>query len=579
MNSNIYNRFILLSTTISFLLLSYSLIVLANNTTKGYEVSIYSATPIIFWFAILFNLLNGHFLIASCIYGKNGKKWIVGLFQIVFCNISVISLYALRGYVLYFGRGDILTYVGLAKDVGDFGTFGSNFYPITSILISQISQLSKLPIIDISKYIPALFYVFYVLSIYCWSKSLIANRNFILSSLIASTPIFFAGFSTSIYHQVLSVLTLPFFFYLLQRKQDYRFRLFSIIFLIIYPFFHPITGIIVLLYLTIFFISEKFNVGDKKKNISTTLMSLSFTSLIAWFIQQYALLGTMKSVFFQLINLLKTPTTWNYARDNISRLGLMPILRSLAMMITDEIIFSLISLVVIYRVLLRRGVPILQKFYKTSLCFVIGNLFLLILFFSTRTHRPERLINLNFNLMLTPPLVGYLLYKFLFNNKRAKAVLILSLIFISSVTAIFSLYPSPITMLSNEQVTIRDVTGMNWLITQKNPEIKTACTSSSIRRFADLIYGVNFRKQRQDLVRDWIFSDHFGFTNDEPFPIDEDRYLIVTAFDVNPYIMEIRKGLEPELETEDFIKINSCNNVDKIYENGEFISYFVHKDG
>jgi len=565
-----------LTTIISFLLLSYALLAVANSPTIGYELSIYSATPRIFWVAIIFGLLNGLFLSASGLYGKTGKIPIIGIFQIVLCNCLIISIYALRGYVLYSGRDDVSTYVGLAKDISNFGYFDRNFYPMTSIYLSQLSQLTSLPIIVISKYIPSLFFVFYILSIYCWSKSLIADRKFVLSSLIASTPIFFAWFSMSIFHQVLSVFTLPFLFYLLQRNSDYRFKLFSIIFLIIYPFFHPITGIVVLLYLTVFFISEKLNIGEKKKNISTTLMLLSFAVLVAWFIQQYAILRSMNSVLFQLIGLLSNPTASDSALSYMNALGFMTAIRTFVLMIADEIVFCLISLFVIYRFILRNESSIAQKFSKISICFIIGNLFLIIIFLFTRTHVPYRLINLNFNMILTPPLVGYLIYKFLLNNNRVKAVLIISLIFVSAVTAVFSLYPSPITMSANNQVTISDILGMKWLIIHKNTELKTMDIRSGVFRFSDLIFGCDFIRGRSDINRDLVIPYHFGFTEKNVFPIDKDTYLLITEFDVTSYT-EVWKDMD-KFGKEDFIKVDFCTNVDKLYENGEFRSYFVHKN-
>ena len=178
--------------------------------------------------------------------------------------------------------------------------------------------------------------------------------------------------------------------------------------------------------------------------------------------------------------------------------------------------------------------------------------------------------------MLTPPLVGYLIYKFINNNKMTRTFLILSLIFISAVVAIFSLYQSPITLRPNSQITNRDIRGMNWLIIHKNRELKTADIMTPVFRYSDLIYGCGYREERRDLYRDLIFPDHFGFGRDNILPIDEDRYLVITEFDFKTHT-EVLKDLD-KFSKEDFIKVNYCTNVDKIYENGEFRTYFVHKN-
>lgn len=572
------NRLAKLLAIVFFLVLSYALLMIAKTPITGYETSIYSATPKIFWIIILFGLFSGLFIVVSNLY-QTGKIWIIGLFIIAFCNCLLISLYALRGYVSYLGRGDIAGYIGLAKDISKDGNFGYNFYPMISILISQLSEMTNISVLNISKYLPSVFFTFYFLSNYCWSKSLINDRKFISCSLISSMPIFFAWFSTSIYHESLSLWTLPFFFFLLQRNSDYRFRLFCIIFLIIFPFFHPITSILLLFYLTVLFISEKSNITIKKENISTTLMLLSFVSLIAWFIHQYALLNSIRYVFFQLVNIFKSkPTSFQIIRI-LNRLGIETAIKSLLLMIFDEIVYYTLSFCVIIMILKKRMI-FAELFFKPSICFVTGFLFQSILFFFTklRTH-PDRFINLNSSAMMTPILVGYLLYNFLLNSKKRETLFVLILIFASSVTAISSLYPSPITSHVNSQVTISEVRGMDWLITEKKLELKTADILSPVFRYADLIYGTNFRNGRSDLgglSNRLAIPDHFGFNEDNILPIDEDRYLVITEFDVRVFT-EIWKDIG-RFGEEDFIKIDLCTNVDKVYENGEFRSYFVHKD-
>ena len=152
MKYEIYHRFIAIPTIISFILLSYALLAIADTPAIGYELSIYSATPKIFWVAILLGLANGIILIITGFY-RSKRIWIVGMLQILLCNCCVISLYALRGYVSYFGRGDISSYIGMAKDVSNYGNFGSNFYPVMSILMSQLSQLTNIPILALSNYV------------------------------------------------------------------------------------------------------------------------------------------------------------------------------------------------------------------------------------------------------------------------------------------------------------------------------------------------------------------------------------------------------------------------------------------
>ncbi|MDP4107099.1 MAG: hypothetical protein Q8935_19360, partial [Bacillota bacterium] len=198
-------KFQLLSTSISFMLISYSLLLVARKPAMGYEVSIYSSTPLIFWVALIFSLINGIFLLLSSISTRSSKQFSLGFFQIIFCNALLVFLPKLKNYVLIMGRGDNAHYVGYAMDVSIYGHIPNyNFYPYTSLLISQISQILNISDLEVSKYIPSLFVIIYMLSIYCWAKSFKQDQNFITYSIIASTPLFFAWFFATIYHMLIS---------------------------------------------------------------------------------------------------------------------------------------------------------------------------------------------------------------------------------------------------------------------------------------------------------------------------------------------------------------------------------------
>jgi len=130
----------------------------------GYETSIYQSTPIIFWIAIASGILNGVYLIICNIYDEERRIWMLGFFEILFCQSLLLSLYSLRGY-LYLDRGDAFSYIGMSKDVSIFGSFLYNFYPIVSILGSEISQVTNIPILAISRYLPTFFFIIFQLLI------------------------------------------------------------------------------------------------------------------------------------------------------------------------------------------------------------------------------------------------------------------------------------------------------------------------------------------------------------------------------------------------------------------------------
>jgi hypothetical protein len=576
-------RLVALTTTFSLLVLIYAIYSLSANPAKGYELSIYSATPKVFWVAIIIGLINGIFLIIYSIIGKSKRTWVIGVFEVLLCNFMIISLYALRGYTLYFGRGDVGSYVGLAKDVISNGYLSiNNFYPIVSIIVSQIAQISSISPISICQYMPALFFVFYFVSSYCWAKSISKEKKFILSVLLAATPIFFAWFPTSIYHQMLSIWTLPFFFFCVQKNHELRYRIICIVMCISYPFWHPLTAVMVCLYLFTWSSLEKLGYIKNEKmdktnrNVSLTLILICFVSMIAWFISQYPLVISMRSIVLQLLGLLDKTSTFLEVTELSSKIGLLSAVKTAFLMITDDMVYYILSLFSIYCILFKPSGMIRKKYLPIIMCFIMGNIFYLIIFLATRTHTPDRLINLNINMIFTPLLVGYLLFRLSHKKRRAKYTFILFFLFISLCTSISSLYPSPITMRPNDQVTKMDVVGMKWLIDNKNHEHMTGYVMTSPHRFSDLIYGCSFKQERADLRKrgNLYFPDHFGIENDSFFPVDRISYFTISDFDIRAYT-EVWDDMD-RFTKEDFNKINVCNNIDKIYENGELRNLLIY---
>jgi len=566
-----WHKLTLLSSSISFLLVSYALFIVSMNPATGYELSIYTSTPYIFWVAIIIGLFNGILILFLKMYGKIEKMWIIGIFSIILFNVLVISLYAFRGYILYLGRGDTAGYVGMAKDVNDYGyILNYNFYPLTSILISQISQIINVSIVNISKYLPSLFFGIYILSIYCWSKSLYNNKKFIIASVIVSAPILFPWFSTSIYHMLLSVLTIPFLFYCINKSSESSFKFLAIIWVVLYPFFHPITAMIVFLYISIMYIYGTF-VSHKPKPVSIFLVLVALVSLLRWFVSQYSILHNVKLIILQMLNSTHSVSTATQVEYYIQKLGFDAVLKSFLIVNANQVIFyvlAIISIVYIFRIKKINN----TRFTPIILNFLICSVFIIIIFFTSTTHNADRLINLNINMILTVPLIGYLLCK---SSFKIQAI-ILFLIMIASVTAIFSVYQSPFITYPNDQMTNNDIVSMKWFLSEKSVKIKTVDILNPTIRYGDIILGYDAASKRNDIHRDIVnLPDHFNLSKDNLFPIDQDRYLSITKYDIVAYT-EIWKKIH-RFENSDFVNLNSIKNVNRIYDNNENLFYLINK--
>lgn len=571
------NSYLMVSSIISFLLISYALVALLKNLSGGHELSIYHSTNLTFWIAITIGLLNGFFCLYECIYGKNGM-WPIGIIQIIFCNILIILLPKLRGYLLL-NRSDVLGYIGQAMDISMYGEFFDNIYPITSILASQINQITGLTLVDVSYCILIVFFMIYNLSIYCLAKTLKADRKFTLATFISSIPIFYSGYLVGMYYMLLAVLTIPIFFYFLQKRLDLRFRLLTAIICMIFPFFHPIIAAILIIFMISIYISSFYSNCDKRLADISSLFAFYSTLFMGWFSIQYILIKSANSIILQVWNLSReTSTSAVEAQYYLNTLGLIHALHSFLLMQFDEIIFYILSIISIYYIISSKNSFGEYRFIPVVFCFITGNLFLIMMFFFTRMHGPDRLINLNFNMVLTPLFLGYLIYRFCHHKNKLQVKIILILILFSAFTAGISIYPSPIISKQNDQLISSELIGAKWLLSQKDLKTESIGLLSIPYRYAEILLGEKAVLERKKDLPMYFdpFPDHFGFSNDtQILESDKNKYLVITGFDIQAYT-EVWKSLHRFME-DDFARLNYSENIDSIYQNGYFLAYYIHK--
>ena len=564
-----------ISCILSFLLIFYALATLTRNLAQGYEVSIYESTNPIILMAIIIGLLNGIICVFYNIYYKSNNIWYVGFFEIIFCNVLLLLLSTLRGYLLT-NTADSMDYIGDAIDISINGNFSDNFYPITSILMSVENQIAGISVLKASYFLSAFFFTIYMLSIYCLAKSINSNRRYALAAFISATPIFFSNFPVSIYHMFLAVMTIPLLFYCLQNRFDWRFRLLSGILCVLFPFFHPIVAVALFFYLIIYYLIDIYHLRylDPGKSV-IMLLSLYFVSFVEWYSLQYILVKNFYSIIMHIVT-SSTDTTAIEAKYYLNTLGFFRGLETFLLMQCDEIIFYILSIIAIYYIVFKKNKLDEYKFIPISLSLIAGSLFLLVLFFFTRIHTPNRLMNLNFNMVLIPPLVGYLIFRFSQSKEKFRAGIILGLVLISVISSFFTLYESPLISRPNEQLTLGDYNGGKWLIYQKSQEVSAIGLQSMPYRYAAMILGAKAQMARNDLPMYFPeIPNHFGFINTSIFPIKKNSYLIITDFDVIAYT-KVWEDLH-KFEKGDFLRLNLSRNIDKLYDNGHFITYFVNR--
>lgn len=574
MQNSSQSRITLVLTTSSFLLISLALVAVLQRPVESYELSLYVATPAIFWIAIAFGLLNGIYLIFSNI-GSSSRFAYLGIFEILFCNFLLLCIYALRGYT-YIERGDALTYIGYAKEIANtHHFFDNNIYPTTSLLIAQVNQVANLDPVFIAQYLPGMFFVFYMVTVFLLAKTILHDRTFAYMAFFASTPIFFAWFSPTILHMSLAVLTIPFILYLIHRCGDWRFLLLGIIWILLCPFFHPITVVFTLTYFGVYLV-YRFSMRGSDGNMSPMLFTLGLVVAVTWFLSQLKIRENIQVLAEHLlfVDTVEQSSTAIEAISFIDKLGGYDAIKSIILMASDELMFyALSSLAFLYLVILLRKQGGSSPLMPIGLCFVCGSVLLAGVSLLSSVHTPYRLINLNPNMVLCPLLVGFILHACMKLKKRFPLFLVAGVVLFVTFTAMISLYPSPITSLPNPQISSHDVSGMDWLIVNKDEGIDVVSEKMVVFRYGDLIYGSDIRLSRDDLWRTDPVPNHFGFTSGNIYPIQRSSYLVLSTYIVRAHIdVWVSAGA---FDAGDFARLELCENVIRIYDNSDFVSYYI----
>lgn len=567
-----YKNFFSLITAFAFILLIISLYLILENPTRGYELSIYEKTPIIVWISLFFSLINGIIILNYYVIKKIRRLVIIGFLQIFLSLFVLISLYGLRGYE-YLERADTLSYIGMAKDISFFGLIPNyNYYPWFSAFASQLNLLTNADVQEISKYVPAFFYLLDLLFILILAKAIFDDKQYIILVFLSTIPINFAWFSLTITHMYIATLFIPLIFYFIFKNTKKNFPLILMIFIMIFPFSHPIIVFLLILFLVIVILLKYYKKESQINNVYNILILFLAISII-WYSYQFLIIQSFSKIITQIFNEYHV-TTASQGLYFIQKLGLFNSIKSFILMSLDEIVYTiLIGIVIITALLKKKSERFNIKILILIVCFIFGNLLIVIVFFMSNVHTPYRFINLNPNFILVSPIVGFLIFSHLKNIRAYKFLIFILIVLVFSTT--ISLYQSPITTLPTDQVTKGEIFGVKWLIANKDISIRTIDEKTPIFRYADLIYGYDFKFHRNDLGRDADLDYHFSNSQKPIFIIDTMRYLIISNYFITSY--ETVWNRLDAFNTNDFARLDHFyKNVYKIYDNSDTKFYLLN---
>jgi len=563
------------------------------SPVAGYELSIYDSTPLFVWVLLILSGTIGTIIIADRVISakRTDDFWIVGLIVLLLCRFTALSIPRIRGYIAW--RGDELTHIGYVKDILNTGIIPTdNSYPITHVILSEMASILNVSVgFAVSILIPVISIIF-VISIYLLATLLLPEEKSQILCVAVIGLVIFNDYEVYLRPNGLSFLLIPFTIFLFLHNST-PYRVILIIYLLIYPFFHPLSSVALIMAFIVIGVSQliiKFNnnigvdLSDNIRVLEPTLILICI--FLPWILSFQSYEPNLRLLYASITNGYSSDVLGSMGRrlDTISIEGfeLVVLFLKLYGISVLFIFLSLFAGFFIIKLLIDKS----QDFSRVSFLFSIfliflisGILYLVYLtgFSGLASIGGERFQR--FLLLFTPVLVGYSLYELYkkFSHVRLTTVLILCLLVFTPVVSLYTLYDSPNVIRPGAGVTQMDISGFQWGIDHKSEDLGVVQIMSPVYRFSDYILGKTESDGRNDYSK-YVPSvpNHFNYDNSCRIGdvYVDDKYAFLTQFD--RIIYDTVWSPVGRFRAVDFYMLNADPSVDKIYSNGETEAHLIH---
>jgi len=565
MNKNISIKIL---TIFSFICSILSILILTTNeSSDGYEFSIYLSIPFIFWaLFIVSNILSISALIID-IENKD-NRWLFPYISI-FLNHLILSLLPIvRNYFFFGGGSDSLIHFGDMLVLNSSGHFSpDNYYPILILQSSTFSKITNISLHNIPVCINIVYYTLYLVFIPVLAKLFSKTKKTHSLIIIFGTIIFwghnFAPFSRSVFFIPLVVFCI----YKLCFQNFDENKYFVLLFIIstLMVFFHPLTSLfLTIIYLGITIVRKiiyrihRFTIPRISK-IGVSLSLSSFIMLWLWFSDFNTFKMTMRETFITTAQQNPPIQTYSYLA---SKAELIDIVNVFMYKYISE--FSILLIGLIFSIYLF----FIKKFrYTYDLIFqyvVFSFLILVFLLKDLIVGMRSMPIAIIFASLIAGIGFGLIIIK----KKKLYSILAIVTIIIMFFS-IFSFYPSPLLKETNPQVTPMDVQGTGWTSKYREPN-----TTYNIK-FYGRLDAVSSLACPENRVISSIPPDHFNFS-EEDFVNSLLGYILV-----NKRFRRSYPTLYPTYENEwkftenDFSQLETNTTYIKNYASKEFDIYTI----
>lgn len=551
-------------------------------------------TWIIFFIAFF---LAMHILVATNSSGD--RLWFVAYVYLLLSVFIFLMLPNIKGYFAY-ASADTLIHIGISRDIISSGHFAANnYYPITHSLLAITSLISMVDLNYLNAFYASLLYVFFVTMSYLISTVVFKKKEIQMWCLITSLPLLYGTVQTMIYPHFYSIYLLSLFFYLFFKYTNEHKLVWGILFLLLLimnPFLYPITSIMIIVYLIIYWaILKLVNTQSENYHTSGKYILISIVAFISW-ISTFTIFGV--SIRNVMTGLEPDPVQVTNAAETLSHFAPTDIIFLALKLYGDNIayvLFSAISCYVIIKESIKRNK--INDDLFIAVFFAVSIPAMIAVFFSTTSQTVARLINSGYYLIFTPLLVGYF-----FNNlnggedhnglKTRQHIKIGSiiLIFIIILVSFGGVFHSSYMLHPSLQITHEDVSGMQWFLSNKNESTLFIPMGLSFR-LPDALYGID---NSFDISSSITYANekkylpkHFGYVNNstpsEYQNSSENIHIIINRLFIknnqNNVLMEKGVYFPPIFwrgyNAADFDELNEDHNIDRIYDNIGFFVYTI----
>lgn len=601
---------------VSLLLMSVAPILAVQDPARGYEASIYEATSPLIWVALAFLMIGGISTVIYQIYTGGYNKtflWVIGLFQVVFAYIISLSLHVVRGYYMWGMYGDTATHIGYTNELISYArVFYDLFYPITHIYLTEIWTISSVDLIQLHFVLPLFASVLFLLFMFLFAKMLLPETSQVILVVLASC-LLVHGFYLTLTPNLLAncIFPIPLYLMVKYRKSEEQggyhplaFKVVLVLFIILYPPFHPVPTLALLVIVSSILIGEYLispklrnfcGFNDKFRYLRFSLFegAIVFWMLLAWGITWITAFLIWRATILNTKNLLVSGGQTSLSVlsgqiDNAVSYGFNPVEQIVKIYGGYIVCFILtvIAIVIAIKQLKHNRNDVYElvrySYALIGLSCITGMLFIFKFQFS-----PLR-FTFYFVVVMTV-FVGFLLNEVISHVKArgqtnffSKIIVILLIIGIFALFAhgILKTYPSPYIKQNNLQTTMQEVDGMSWVFEYQNGTFDIAGINVAPGRFADLLYTPEYRQRNSIklyLREEQSVPFHYGYDTNrtlyEGFP--KEMYMVVSQRDQLMY-----RDTFPTMATirwlpEDFERLHRDPSLNRLYSNGGFSTWRI----